>query len=292
MSGSSGILAPAYGSASARSADAELEGIEIGLLLEGIHRRYGLDFRDYARASLKRRLWRRAEAEGVETLSALQDRILHDPAAMERLLLHLSVNVTAMFRDPSFYVAFRRTVVPLLRTYPFIRIWDAGCSTGQETYSLAILLHEEGLYDRTRIYATDINEVVLQRARSGIFPLDQMRAYTDNYIRAGGTRAFSDYYVAGYDGAQFKRSLIDNILFAKHNLVSDGAFNEFHVIVCRNVLIYFAKPLQSRVHDLFRESLGVFGTLALGHRESINSTDRRACYEDLDADERLYRRLR
>jgi chemotaxis protein methyltransferase CheR len=183
----------------------DLEDIEIELLLEGVYRRYGFDFREYAPASLRRRVWRRAHAEGVPTLSALQDRLLHDPACMERLLLDLSINVTSMFRDPTFYVAFRERVVPKLRTYAFTRMWVAGCSTGEEVYSLAILLDEEGLYERTRIYATDINESVLEQARMGVFPLDKMQEYTQNYIKAGGTRAFSEYYLAAYDGAQFQR---------------------------------------------------------------------------------------
>jgi chemotaxis protein methyltransferase CheR len=215
----------------------DVEEIEISLLLEAVFRRYGFDFREYAPASLRRRVWRRAHAEGLETLSALQDRLLHDPQCMERLLLDLSINVTAMFRDPTFYVAFREKVVPQLRTYPFTRIWVAGCSTGEEVYSLAILLHEADLYERARIYATDINETVLERARGGVFPLEKMREYTQNYIKAGGARAFSEYYVAAYDGAQFQRSLLENVVFAQHNLVSDRSFNEFNVIVCRNVMI-------------------------------------------------------
>src|SRR5919112_215149 len=214
----------------ARASD-DLERIEVQLLLEAIYQHYGFDFRGYALGSLKRRLWRRAYGEKLETLSALQDKVLHDPAVMERLLLDLSINVTAMFRDPTFFQSFREKVVPLLRTYPFLRIWNAGCSTGEETYSLAILLEEEGLLEKTRIYATDINQAVLERATSGVFPLDKMRDYTQNYIKAGGTRAFSEYYVTGYDGARFSRSLSENIVFAQHNLVSDKSFNEFHVIV-------------------------------------------------------------
>ena len=176
----------------------DLERIEIELLLEGIFRHYGFDFRAYAYASIRRRLWKRIEEERLPSMSALQERVLHEPAMMEKLLLDLSINVTAMFRDPSFYVTFRQHVVPLLRTYPFIRIWHAGCSTGEEVYSMAMLLREEGLYDRSRIYATDINEVVLQRAKAGIFPLERMQEYTDNYIRAGGSRSFSEYYTAKY----------------------------------------------------------------------------------------------
>src|SRR5207248_9870437 len=172
-------------------------------------------------ASRRRRGIRRVHAEGLKTISGLTELLLHDSATMERLLLDLSINVTAMFRDPSFYVAFRQKVAPLLRTYPYTRIWVAGCSSGEEVYSLAILLQEEGLYERTRIYATDINESVLERANAGVFPLEKMQEYTHNYIRAGGTRAFSEYYVAAYDGAQFQRSLVENVVFAQHNLASD-----------------------------------------------------------------------
>jgi chemotaxis protein methyltransferase CheR len=269
----------------------DLEEIELSLLLEGVYRQYGFDFREYAPASLRRRVWRRIHAEGLTTVSALQDKLLHDPACMERLLLDLSISVTAMFRDPSFYAAFRSKVVPALRTYPFTRIWVAGCSTGEEVYSLAILLQEENLYDRTRIYATDINETVLDRARGGVFPLDKMREYTQNYIKSGGTRAFSEYYLAKYDGAQFQRSLTENVVFAQHNLVSDRSFNEFNVIVCRNVMIYFDRSLQDRVHRLFYESLANFGVLALGHKESIRFSPYEVRYEELDQHEKLYRRI-
>jgi chemotaxis protein methyltransferase CheR len=269
----------------------DVEEIELSLLLEAVFRRYGFDFREYAPASLRRRVWRRAHAEGLETLSALQDRLLHDPQCMERLLLDLSINVTAMFRDPTFYVAFRQKVLPQLRTYPFTRIWVAGCSTGEEVYSLAILFHEAGLYERTRIYATDINETVLERARAGVFPLEKMKEYTQNYIKTGGARAFSEYYVAAYDGAQFQRSLVENVVFAQHNLVSDGSFNEFNVIVCRNVMIYFDRTLQNRVHRLFYESLAHLGVLALGHKESIHFSPFEERYEELDPHEKLYRKV-
>jgi chemotaxis protein methyltransferase CheR len=269
----------------------DLEEIELSLLLEGVFRQYGFDFREYAPASLRRRVWRRVYAEGLSTISALQNRLLHDPACMERLLLDLSINVTTMFRDPGFYSAFRQKVVPMLRTYPFTRVWIAGCSTGEEVYSIAILLEEEGLYDRTRIYATDINEAVVGRARAGVFPLDKMREYTQNYINAGGSRAFSEYYLAKYDGAQFQRSLVDNVVFAQHNLVSDRSFNEFNVIVCRNVMIYFDRALQERVHRLFYESLVTFGVLGLGHRESIRQSPHEDRYEELDPAEKLYRKV-
>jgi len=269
-----------------------VDEIELALLLEGVFRRYGFDFREYAPASLRRRVWRRVHAEGLSTISALQDKLLHDSACMERLLLDLSINVTAMFRDPTFYLAFREQVVPLLRTYPFARIWIAGCSTGEEVYSLAILLQEESVHERTRIYATDINESVLDRARSGVFPLEKMREYTENYIKAGGTRAFSEYYLAKYDGAQFQRSLVDNVVFAQHNLVSDGSFNEFNVIVCRNVMIYFDRSLQDRVHRLFYDSLTMFGVLVLGAKESIRFSPYDDCYEEIDATERVYKKVR
>jgi chemotaxis protein methyltransferase CheR len=274
------------------SYNAELERIEIELLLEAVFRYYGFDFRSYAYASIRRRLWKRVEAERLASISELQSLVLHDREAMERLLLDLSISVTAMFRDPGFYTAFRAAVVPLLRTYPFIRIWHAGCSTGEEVYSIAILLEEEGLLDRARIYATDINAVVLERARAGIFPLNRMQEYTENYIRAGGKRSFSEYYTAKYDGALFSPSLTRHVVFAQHNLVTDRSFSEFNVIFCRNVLIYFDRDLQHRVHALFYDSLAIFGVLALGSKESLRFSQYEACYEKLHPAERLYRKTR
>jgi chemotaxis protein methyltransferase CheR len=270
----------------------ETEALELQLLLEGVYRQYGFDFREYAPASLKRRVWRRVQAEHAGTIAGLLERVLHDPDVMERLLLDLSINVTSMFRDPTFYNAFRVKVVPFLKTYPFTRIWIAGCSTGEEVYSLAILLHEEAVYDRTRIYATDINEAVLARAREGVFPLDKMQEYTGNYIRAGGKRSFSEYYLAKYEGALFDRTLTDNVVWAPHNLVQDRSFNTFNVILCRNVMIYFDRALQTRVHQLFYDSLERLGILALGHKESIRFTGIENAYEELDAYERLYRKVR
>jgi chemotaxis protein methyltransferase CheR len=271
-------------------AEAEREAIEIALLLEGVHQHYGFDFRQYARASLRRRLWRRVYAEGLATISGLQERVLHDQAAMERLLLDLSINVTSMFRDPGFFASFRQNVVPSLRTYPFLRIWNAGCSTGEETYSLAILMREVGLYDRTRIYATDINEAVLVSAAEGIYPLAKMKEFTENYLAAGGSRSFSDYYRAAYGGAQLDRSLAENVVFAAHNLVSDRSFNEFHVIVCRNVMIYFDRTLQQQVHGLFVDSLVPFGVLALGRKETLAHSARAADFDVVDELERIYRK--
>jgi chemotaxis protein methyltransferase CheR len=270
----------------------ETETLELQLLLEGIYRQYGFDFREYAPASLKRRVWRRVQAERAGTIAGLLALVLHDADVMERLLLDLSINVTSMFRDPTFYAAFRTQVVPVLRTYPFTRIWIAGCSTGEEVYSLAILLHEEDVYDRTRIYATDINETVLERAREGVFPLEKMKEYTENYIRAGGKRSFSEYYLAKYEGALFHRTLTENIVWAPHNLVQDRSFNTFNVILCRNVMIYFDRALQTRVHQLFYDSLERFGILALGHKESIRFTGLESAYEELNVHERLYRKVR
>ena len=272
--------------------DPQLERLEIELLLEGIFRHYGFDFRSYAYSSMRRRLWKRIRAEGLASVTALQERVLHDSSVMERLLDDLSVNVTAMFRDPTFYLAFRTKVVPLLRTYPFLRVWHAGCATGEEVLSMAILLHEEGLYERTRIYATDINETVLQKARSGIFPLERMQEYTENYIRAGGTRSFSEYYTAKYDGALFNPMLLKNAVYSQHNLVTDRSFSEFHVILCRNVLIYFDKTLQNRVHNLFYESLVTFGILGLGSKETLRFSRFEDCYEQTDPREKIYRKVR
>jgi chemotaxis protein methyltransferase CheR len=270
----------------------ELESLELGLLLEAVYRRYGYDFREYAPASLKRRVARRMREERLPSITALTDRLLHDPGCMERLLLDLSVNVTAMFRDPHFYVAFAKHVVPQLRTYPFTRIWVAGCSTGEEVYSLAILLAEHELYERTRIYATDINQAVLEQAHEGVYPVDRMREYTENYVSAGGSRAFSEYYVAAYGSALFDSRLRENVIWAQHNLAQERSFNEFHVILCRNVLIYFDRSLQNRVHRLFHESLVRFGTLCLGNKESIRFSGFEDRYEELDAEARLYRRVK
>lgn len=268
----------------------DLEALEIELLLEGIFRHYGSDFRNYSYPSLRRRVWNMIRAERLQSVSGLQDRVLHDPSAMQRMLLHLSVNVTSMFRDPTFYVSFREKVVPMLRSYPFIRIWHAGCSTGEEVYSMAILLYEQDLYERCRIYATDMNEVVLKKAKDGIFPLDLMQEYEGNYTKAGGTASFADYYTAKYDHAIFRQSLKKNLIFSHHNLVTDGSFNEFNVILCRNVMIYFNSTLQTRVHNLFYESLRRFGVLALGRKETLRLTVHEKNYEVIDAREKIYRR--
>lgn len=268
-----------------------LEAIEIELLVEGVFRHYGVDFRNYSFPSLRRRLWNMANVEGVKTISALQNRVLHDPAALQRLVLHVSVTFTSMFRDPAFYAAFRAEVVPLLRAHPFIRIWHAGCATGEEAYSMAILLHEENLYERCRIYATDMNEASLKAAKEGIFPLSQMEENQHNYAGAGGTGALEDYYVAKYDHAIFRQSLKKNLLFSHHNLVIDGSFNEFNVILCRNVMIYFDSVLQERVHRLFYQSLRRFGVLVLGRKETLRGTVHEHDYEPIDGAEKIFRRV-
>ena len=270
----------------------ELEDIEISLLLEGLYRYYGFDFRDYSPASIKRRILERMRSEKIATVSAYQDCVLHDDACMERLLVGLSVHVTSMFRDPDFYQTFRQKIVPVLKTYPTVRLWHAGCSTGEEVYSMAILLQEEGLYRKCIIYATDISNEVLRGARDGIFPLSSMQEYTVNYMKAGGKHEFSDYYTAHYDNVIFHPSLKTNVVFAEHNLATDGSFNEFHVILCRNVMIYFNKTLQERVHGLIYESLSLFGFLGLGNKESMKFTPYEARYEKLDNRDKLYRKVK
>ncbi len=270
--------------------DPELEQLELELLLEAMHQRYGYDFRGYARASLRRRLWRRVDLEGLRSLSGLQERVLHDPAAMDRLLTDLSINVTAMFRDPGFHAALREKVFPPLRTFPFVRAWVAGCSSGEEVLSIAIALREQGMLERTRIYATDMDAAVLARARQGCFPLDKLRDYTRNYIAAGGTQDFSAYYTVSGDEAVFDPALLRDVVFAQHNLATDRSFNEFDLVLCRNVLIYFGRELQDRVLGLFDESLGRRGVLALGRKETLNGTAIEGRYEPVDEAEKIYRK--
>lgn len=268
----------------------ELEQIEIELLLNGVHRLYGYDFRNYALPSLKRRIWHHAHAENVSSISALQEKVLHDRACFERFVYSLSIPVTEMFRDPGLFLTFRQKVIPLLRTYPYIRIWHAGCSTGEEVYSMAILLHEEGLYDKARIYATDMNARSLQQAKEGVYEIGKMKQYTKNYLEAGGTRAFSEYYTAKYNSVILQPYLRKNIIFAEHNLATDTSFNEFNVILCRNVMIYFNDELRDHVHGLFHESLSRFGVLVLGAKESIHFTRFSSSYEPLDRVEKIYRK--
>lgn len=267
-----------------------IEAIELQLLLEGIYLQYGYDFRDYSRASVKRRVMHRLKLSEFTHLGEMQHAILHDVELFEQMLLDLSINVTEMFRDPSFYKAVREDVIPILKTYPFIKIWHAGCSTGEEAYSMAILLKEEGLYERSQIYATDFNDVVLQKARDGIFPLDQVKDYTLNYQKAGGKNSFVDYYTAKHDSIIMNRSLKKNIVFANHNLESDGVFGEMNLIFCRNVLIYFNKELQNRVLKLFHDSLCRHGVLCLGSKENIRFSACANDFEELVKNEKIYRR--
>lgn len=267
------------------------EKIEIDLLLEGIYRQYGYDFRHYSFSSIRRRIWHRMHAEHITRVSSLLDRVLHDRAAMDRLFEDFSINVTEMFRDPMFFLQLRRKVVPYLRRLPAIRIWHAGCSTGEEVYSMNILLLEEGLYDKTRLYATDMNESVLERARRGVFPLDKMQTYTRNYLQSGGLRAFSEYYTARHGQVCFDTMLSDNVVFSRHNLATDHSFNEFHMIICRNVLIYFDERLQRRVLELFDESLNSQGYLGLGHKEGVPGLVWAKRYEEVDAKEKIYRKI-
>jgi chemotaxis protein methyltransferase CheR len=267
------------------------EELELRLLLEAVFQFYGFDFRDYAPSSLRRRVRHLMREEGLSTISALQDRVLHDPAALPRLVHGLSVSVTSMYRDPGFYRAFRERVAPVLRTYPMVRIWHAGCSTGEEVYSMAALLEEDGLYDRCRIYATDMNEGSLQKAATGAFPLAAMREHTARYLAAGGRRSLSEYYAVRNRDVVFHRRLRRHMVFAQHNLVTDRSFNEFNAILCRNVIIYFRRPLQERVHLLLYESLGRLGFLGLGSKETVQFTPFERNYEAFDPVHKLYRKV-
>ncbi|MDB5860050.1 MAG: chemotaxis protein CheR [Ramlibacter sp.] len=267
-----------------------LAEIEIRLLVEAVFLRYGHDFRDYAPASLKRRVLQAQERMGLPSISALQERVLHDAAEFAVLLQYLTVPVSEMFRDPAYFLALRRHVIPVLRTYPSVKIWVAGCSTGEEPYSLAILLREEALLERTILYATDINHASLDKARAGIFNLDHMQAFTRNYQKAGGTRSFSDYYTAAYGGALFDKSLRDSITFADHSLATDAVFSETQLVSCRNVLIYFNRKLQDRALGLFHESLSRRGFLGLGTKETLDFSAYAERFAPVSRPERIYRR--
>lgn len=270
--------------------DIDTQNIELQLLLQAIYLKYGYDFRNYAKASIKRRVQHRLLKDGFPNISMMQHKLLYDVSFFETLLLDLSINVTEMFRDPSFYLALRKTVIPALKSLPFIKIWHAGCATGEEVYSMAILLKEAGLYEKTQIYATDMNEVVLKQARDGIFPIKRLRQYTANYQKAGGQEAFSDYYTAHYDHVVMDKTLKENILFSDHNLATDGVFGEMNLVVCRNVLIYFNRELQNRVLGLFLESLCQGGFLCLGSRESIRFADCSSTFIDVVKEEKIYQK--
>ncbi len=270
--------------------DMDDEEIEIRLLLEAIRLKYGYDFSGYSKVHIKRRILRRLSLSDYKSVLDMLPQVLRDRAFFESLLTEFSINVTEMFRDPSFYKAFRRDVVPVLKTYPFIRIWHAGCSTGEEVYSMAILLKEEGLYDRAQIYATDFNETVLQKAKEGIYPIHTVKDYTHNYQLAGGEASFADYYLADYDSVILDQSLRKRIIFADHNLVTDGVFGEMNVVICRNVLIYFGKELQNRVIGLFYDSLCHGGFLCLGSKESLKFTSRAEHFQSFAENEKIFRK--
>jgi chemotaxis protein methyltransferase CheR len=269
----------------------EIESIEIDILLEGIFRRWGYDFRNYAHASLKRRLEHRLALSKLNHVSELLPKILHDEKFFDLLLGDLSITVTEMFRDPHVYASLRRDVFPVLRTYPFLKIWHAGCATGEEVYSMAVLLKEEGLLGRTQIYATDYNNNSLEIARRGVYPLESIRTFTANYNAAGGKASFSDYYHAKYGSAKIDKSLKENITFAHHNLVADGVFGEMNLIVCRNVMIYFDKTLQNRVLSLFRDSLCHRGYLCLGTKETVDFSSVSDRFETIAGRDRIFRAL-
>jgi chemotaxis protein methyltransferase CheR len=264
------------------------EDIEVSLLLEGVQMRYGYDFRGYSRASVKRRMKALLAKARLPSFSHLQHELLHRPDFFAAAMSDFTVTTSEMFRDPSFFRALREQVVPVLRTYPSLKIWHAGCSTGEEVYSLAILLKEEGLYDRCVIYATDINQTALKAARDGIYPADSVRLFTANYQQAGGTRAFSDYYSALYGGARLDPALREAVVFTDHNLVTDDVFSETQLILCRNVLIYFNRELQSRVLDLFTRSLAYKGFLCLGSKETVAFIEGGRHYRSFVASERIY----
>jgi chemotaxis protein methyltransferase CheR len=268
-----------------------VEDIEIRLLLEALYQRYHYDFRHYARASIKRRLIQAREQLGFSSVSAMQDSVLHDPSALPRLLGYLTVQVSEMFRDPAYFRALREKVIPHLRTYPSLKVWIAGCSSGEELYSLAILFREEGLDKRTLFYATDINPDALHAAEAGVYSLERVRKFTENHQKSGAKSSLSDYYTANYGRAVFDKALRSRVVFSDHSLVTDAVFAEMHLISCRNVLIYFDRPLQDRAIGLFRDSLARKGFLGLGSKESLRFSEHAAAFADFDREEKIYQRL-
>ncbi len=267
-----------------------VEDIEIQLLLEALYRRFHYDFRHYARASIKRRLIQARQQMGLASISALQESLLHDPATLSRLLGYLTVQVSEMFRDPSYFRALREKVLPHLRTYPSLKVWVAGCSHGEELYSLAILFREEGLHERTLFYATDINPEALRAAEAGVYPLDRIRKFTENHQKSGARTSLSDYYVADYGGAIFDKTLRSRVVFSDHSLVTDAVFAEMQLISCRNVLIYFDRELQDRAIGLFRDSLARKGFLGLGSKESLRFSAHADAFADFVREEKIYQR--
>lgn len=264
---------------------------EINLLLNDLLEVYGYDFNYYSKASLKRRVNRLFALDKFRDFEEFRSKIISDTNYIKRFIEEITVNVTEMFRDSAFYKELRAVILPALGTNPFIRIWHAGCSTGEEVYSMAILLHEAGLLQKSLLYATDINPAVLEKAKSGIFPLGHMKSYSENYISSGGKEDFSSYYTANYEGGKFNPELRSKMIFSTHNLVSDRSFNEFHLIICRNVLIYFDKELQERVFQLFDESLGKLSYLALGSKETLKFSDIQNKYNQVGR-EKIWRKVR
>ncbi|MFC7686726.1 CheR family methyltransferase [Ureibacillus sp. GCM10028918] len=269
----------------------ELTDLEIDLLLKAVFRLSGYDFRLYNRSSISRRIQNRMKVSNLSTITELTNMIIHDEDYLHQILNDFSINVTEMFRNPSFFKAFRNEVIPKLRDNAEIRIWHAGCATGEEVFSMAILMEEEGLMEKTVIYATDMNEDVLEKAKNGVFPIHKMQAYTKNYQLAGGKESFSQYYNTDRQYAYFHKSLLKNIIFAQHNLVTDQSFNEFHIIICRNVLIYFTQRLQNQVHHLFYESLVQGGYLGLGDKETLRFIDIMPSYNEVNGNERIYEKI-
>jgi chemotaxis protein methyltransferase CheR len=267
-----------------------MEDIEIRLLLEALYSAYHYDFRNYAMASLKRRLRQARDQLGFATISALQDSLLHDLATLPRLLGYLTVQVSEMFRDPSYFRAIREKMMPHLQTYPSLKVWVAGCGGGEEVYSLAILFREEGLEQRTMFYATDINDEALAQAEAGLFALDRIQLFTENHRASGGKSSLSDYYSAAYGRASFDKSLRHRVVFSDHSLVTDAVFGEMHLISCRNVLIYFDRKLQDRALGLFKDSLTRKGFLGLGAKETLRFSDHAAAFTDFVREERIYQR--
>jgi len=270
--------------------DEENSELEISLLLEAVYLKYGYDFRQYSRAHIRRRIRNRMRMSGLEDISQVQSKVLKDVTFANELLQDLSITVTEMFRDRDFYRSIRNNVIPILKTYPFIKLWHAGCATGEEAYSMAIILQEEGIYDRTTIYATDFNQRALNQAKEGIFSNKLMAEYTNNYQLSGGKESFSNYYTSSYDSVIMNQSLKKNILWANHNLVTDSVFAEVHLILCRNVLIYFDRNLQNKVQKLFYESLINGGILCLGSKEGIHFTDYSEKYTEIVKKQRIYKK--
>ncbi|MEY4563174.1 MAG: hypothetical protein RLZZ618_2451 [Pseudomonadota bacterium] len=271
--------------------DTALFDIEVKLMLEAVFLRYQHDFRNYAVTSLRRRMRQAMSRFGCKRLAELQDRVLHEPEVFAEMLQYFTVQLSELFRDPTYFKAIRDEVVPLLATYPSIKLWVAGCSSGEEVWSMAILLAEEGLLERSLIYATDINPEALRRAEAGVYPLDRMSAFSKNYLAAGGKKSLSDYYVSGYNGALFDRRLKKQVVFADHSLATDSVFSEVHLVSCRNVLIYFNPELQDRAIGLFRDALVHRGFLGLGSKESLQFGAHANAFEALVLPQRLYRRL-